>query len=261
MKNCLILGCGRSGTSMLAGILHQAGYFMGDKLYLPRDSNPKGFFEWSAINKINEAILAPYGKKSLYSLCLKKLFKKSVVEDPGRNQRWLMSLPLHVSVSNSSFPIEEEIRNVIEREPFAYKDPRFSYTLPVWRRFLKPDTVFLCIFREPDVTVESILKECRSQNYLADLVISRRSAYRVWSNIYAHTLFLNAGMQGSCFFVHYDQVFKRTALPALSEFLQAGLTAAFIDPDLKRTASRGRLPGRARTIYRQLCAQAGYHSP
>ena len=30
MRNCLILGSGRSGTSMIGGILHQAGYFVGD---------------------------------------------------------------------------------------------------------------------------------------------------------------------------------------------------------------------------------------
>ncbi|NIM13858.1 MAG: sulfotransferase family protein, partial [Candidatus Aminicenantes bacterium] len=54
MKNCLILGSGRSGTSMIAGILHKAGYFMGDNLYPPRSANPKGFFENWEINEINE---------------------------------------------------------------------------------------------------------------------------------------------------------------------------------------------------------------
>ena len=50
VKNCLILGSGRSGTSMIAGILHKAGYFMGDNLYPPRSANPKGFFENWEIN-------------------------------------------------------------------------------------------------------------------------------------------------------------------------------------------------------------------
>lgn len=75
--NCLILGSGRSGTSMLAGILHQAGYFMGDKLHKPELSNPKGFFEWMTINQINEQILAAYVKRSLAGNSSKYSLKKA----------------------------------------------------------------------------------------------------------------------------------------------------------------------------------------
>jgi hypothetical protein len=44
-RNCLILGSGRSGTSLAAGILAQAGYFMGDELWPVNIGNPKGQFE------------------------------------------------------------------------------------------------------------------------------------------------------------------------------------------------------------------------
>ncbi|RME58681.1 sulfotransferase family protein, partial [Candidatus Parcubacteria bacterium] len=57
MRNVLILGSGRSGTSMVAGTLAKAGYFMGTQFVPPRESNPKGFFEDHEINDINEAIL------------------------------------------------------------------------------------------------------------------------------------------------------------------------------------------------------------
>jgi len=58
MKNCIILGSGRSGTSMLAGCLAKSGYFMGDNLYPAREANPKGFFEDPEINAINEMLIA-----------------------------------------------------------------------------------------------------------------------------------------------------------------------------------------------------------
>ena len=58
MRNIIILGSGRSGTSMLAGCLSTSGYFMGDNLYKKRESNPKGFFENKEINTINEDILS-----------------------------------------------------------------------------------------------------------------------------------------------------------------------------------------------------------
>ena len=57
MNNCLILGFGRSGTSLLGGLLHHSGYFSGNHLHPARESNPKGFYEDVVINRINEHIL------------------------------------------------------------------------------------------------------------------------------------------------------------------------------------------------------------
>ena len=60
MNDCFIVGSGRSGTSMVAGLLAQSGYFMGNKLdAYYGDTNPKGFFEDPDINAINERILHP----------------------------------------------------------------------------------------------------------------------------------------------------------------------------------------------------------
>jgi hypothetical protein len=259
MKNCLILGSGRSGTSMLAGILHQAGYFLGDKLHKPLESNPRGFFEWMTINRINEEILAHYGKRNLAGKFLETFFKKGTVYYPvGRNQRWLLSLPPEIGVQNSTSQVEVGIKEVIGREPFCYKDPRFSYTLSVWKKFLEPGTVFICVFREPDVTVSSILKECSSREYLRSLYINRRMAYNVWVNIYSHILFKHAENPGDFFFVHYHQVYDGSALAPLSRLLGAELKANFVDASLKRTNPGGSIPGNAKRIYRQLCEKAHY---
>jgi hypothetical protein len=258
LKNCLIMGCGRSGTSMLAGMLHQAGYFMGEKFHQPRDSNPKGFFEWYRINRINEDILAAYDQRGFRKNWIKKLLKKKFVDSPGKNQRWLMALPDGVDVEAIPAGMVGEMRAVLEHEPYAYKDPRFSYTLPAWNIFLKPGTVFLCIFRDPAVTVESILKECRSQEYLADLHISRHSAYRVWIAMHRNIIERLEPRFGNFFYVHYAQIADGAALRPLSDFLQANLTLDFIDPFLKRTRSRSRAPREALDIYRCLCQRAGY---
>lgn len=232
---------------------------MGERFHQPRDSNPKGFFEWHKINKINENILADYLKNSLTTKLVKKVFKKNSVENPGENQRWLLSMPLDTEVRDCSPLVENEIKAVVRKEPFCYKDPRFSYTLPVWRRFLDPSTVFICIFREPDITVQSILKECRSQNYLADLYINRESAYRIWISIYSHVLFKHARASNSWdfLFVHYNQVYDGTAIPLLSAFLGTQLKSSFIDKNLKRSTPVGKVPGKAQDVYKELCQRAG----
>lgn len=259
MKNCLILGSGRSGTSMLGGILHQAGYYMGDKLHKPEISNPKGFFEWMTINRINEQILAAYVKQGLTEKFLQTFLKKGTVFNPlGRNQKWLLSLPLEVEVSNHAPQVETDIKEVLAKEPFCYKDPRFSYTLPVWEKFLKPGTVFICVFREPDITVNSILKECHIREYLKSLYINRAMAYNVWFNIYSHILFKHAKHFENFIFVHYDQVYKGTAIPMLSEKLDISLKQDFVDKDLKRTVPGGPIPGKVKDLYRRLCDAANY---
>jgi hypothetical protein len=251
------MGSGRSGTSMLGGILYQAGYFMGDKLYPPKKSNPKGFFEWAEINQINEQILSNYGK-SLTSSLIKKLFKKNGVRNPGKNQRWLLSLSPNIDIIKPDPLIEERIKRVVQRQPFCYKDPRFSYTLPVWEPFLESDTAFVCVFREPDITVESILKECKTRDYLADLLINRKSAYKVWLNIYSHILTKNIDCFHRFFFIHYNQIYDASALPNLARFLDADLRRDFVDRNLKRTTADNQLPGNVKKLYKKLCERANY---
>jgi len=98
MKNCLILGSGRSGTSMMGGIMHDSGYFMGDNLYPTRDSNPKGFFENDEINGINEDILSNYA---------------SIGNKPHYGQRWLSSIPVNIEINAVNPDIEKKYKQKI----------------------------------------------------------------------------------------------------------------------------------------------------
>lgn len=45
MSCVIVLGCFRSGTSAVAGILHHLGVFMGDPFDEPNRNNPNGFYE------------------------------------------------------------------------------------------------------------------------------------------------------------------------------------------------------------------------
>jgi len=45
MKGIAVLGCYRSGSSAVAGILHHLGVFMGEKFDDPSKGNPRGYFE------------------------------------------------------------------------------------------------------------------------------------------------------------------------------------------------------------------------
>jgi hypothetical protein len=121
MKNVLILGAGRSGTSLCAGVLAGAGYYMGDDLVLAGTANPKGFFEDRDVNWLNEQILFPYMP------FWRRLPKVNQIpsSQPGPNHMWLARVPVHGPL-NRSRRVIEKIRYFTERHPFCYKDPRFS---------------------------------------------------------------------------------------------------------------------------------------
>ena len=250
---------------MLGGILHTAGYHMGGDLHLPNAaSNPKGFFESAEINDINEQILAGYdhlvteytpGRLSHTSLGRIILNRK---RNPRNRQRWLCSLSPDVRVDCARADVRDRIRRALTEIPFCYKDPRFSYTLPVWEPYLPESTCFVCIFRDPAVTVRSIIKETRARPYLQSLRIDETQAYAVYCNIYSHVLRHLERLPDRFFFVHYDQIFNGAALPGLEELLGTTLSVDFVEPQLKRTVADSPGPESARRIHARLCELAGH---
>ncbi len=60
MRDCVVLGSARSGSSLTAGTLAEAGCLLGRRLIAPNVSNPKGYFEDRALIDIHEALLPPY---------------------------------------------------------------------------------------------------------------------------------------------------------------------------------------------------------
>lgn len=251
-RNCFVVGSGRSGTSMLTGVIAGAGYHVGDNLIVPRQANPKGFFEDRTVNALNEDLLAqvmparPSGPAA-------RLYKHRA----RWGQRWLMPLPMGTNI-----PVPPDVRAQIERlcatQPFCYKDPRFCYTLPAWRDHLEPLPVALCVFREPGRTVDSILREAHEAAYLRDLRMSRRRALETWTSMYRHVLERHRH-RGTWVFVHFDQVVDGTGIDRVEEALGVPLDRTFADAALARSTDDGAGWGRAATeVYTQLCALAGY---
>lgn len=250
MKNIIILGSGRSGTSMVAGLFAQAGYFFGGTVYPPRHSNPKGFFETKAVNDINEEILARVVPRR--PVLIGNLIFRS---RPGKSQRWLARVPLNTEFTFDC-DISDRIKRLTDTTPFCFKDPRFSYTLPVWRPCLD-NNVFLCVFRHPAVTVTSILRECATAGYLKDLRITPASALNVWSLMYTHILQKHAG-RGSWMFIHYDQVFDSRVMEKVAAVIDVDIDYSFPEKELNRSAPMIAVDGRAMDIYRRLCERADY---
>ena len=257
MYNCLILGSGRSGTSMVAGTLAHAGYFMGERLYTPRPSNPKGFFETYEINAINEAILKPltpwtpprFRPGRLYHLLCRTIFSRRFTT----GGRWLAKIPVGVLLASSP-AIEARIRAVTDRAPYCFKDPRFCYTLPVWRPWLS-NTRFVCVFRDPTISARSMLQESQSVPKLAGLKLTYADCLEVWRLMYTHVLDIHS-QEGNWLFLHYDQVLDSSGLERLATFLKVTPDCSFPEPALRRTQPAENMPDNVRMVYDRLCQQS-----
>jgi hypothetical protein len=224
---------------------------MGDALHPANESNPKGYFEDEAVNHVNERLLVPVMPK------IPRRLRWLRPDMPRKRQRWLARLPRRLNFAPTPEQIDE-IQQLTARTPYCFKDPRFSYTLPVWRPYLAADTVFICVFRDPASTARSILKEIAAKPYLASIQLSFGQALDVWTRMYDHIVALHRH-EGEWMFVHYDQVASGAALEALASFTGAHVDASFPEAGLRHhTPGDDKLPARTRKLYAELCALAAY---
>jgi hypothetical protein len=245
------MGSGRSGTSMIAGMLAKADYFFGDNLYQARDPNPKGFFEDPEINDINENIL------SQVTLRRPPLIGNFILRSiPANGQRWLSRIPLNTIFTPDEL-IKQRISMATNKVPFCYKDPRFSYTLDVWRPFLQ-NVVYICVFRHPAVTAQSIIKLAKTDKHLKNFYISFHGALKVWTQIYLHILEKHI-KEGTWLFVHYEQGLSKEINKKLENILDVKVDHSFPDRSLKRTKINRKIHNpKIFRIYNRLCQLANY---
>ena len=236
MKNLLIMGSGRSGTSLVAGMLAQAGYNMGDNYLDANRANPKGFFEDRTVTAINDAVLQelfPYSLGPRLERWSPKAAQRFYRYVPDPTQLWLAGVPPWRAEPRTR-KFDDEIRALL-KEPYCYKDPRFSFTLPVWRPHLE-NVGFICVFRAPERTAESIMRECAEAPYLAGLRMTRRRALRIWENAYRWMLKHHAH-GGDWLFIHFDQALTDAGAARLEAFAGARADRSFADRRLSRAGS------------------------
>lgn len=261
MRNCIILGSGRSGTSMVAGTLAQAGYYMGDSLLPPTEGNPKGYFESREVEAVNDGLVrtmltpTPLEQRLAWVRPLPKQPAFDTLE-PWVKAHWLALIPPGRTPQLKPM-FRPQIEALIAHTPFCFKDPRFSYTLPAWRRYLSSDTAFICVFREPAVTAASILKEVESESYLQGITMTFEQVLQLWVYVYRHVLEIHC-QQGDWLFLHYDQVLTPEGQQSISQLLDVQVDAQFPDASLQRTHSDQPVPRHVQRIYQQLCTLAGH---
>ncbi len=251
MKNIIIMGSGRSGTSMTTGAFANNGYFLGPEVFNKgRVNNPYGNFEDRRINLINEILLEQVipGPEIINGELRYK-------DRPIKFQRWLGRLPLDITV-----PMKEEyINEVVEltaNTPFCFKDPRFSYTLSAWLPYLR-NSVYICVFREPHKTVQSILKQIEDAPHLHGLELDITMASEVWKLMYGHILHRHKNT-GEWLFIHYNQVVTKEGQDKIEAFTGATIDRDFPKKGLRKEYKRLEISSECIEMYKELCSLAKY---
>ena len=246
--NLFILGAGRSGTSLVAGMLAGANYFMGEELIPARAANPKGFFEDPHLNRLNDEVLAPF---------LPSPTSPPDPRLPTRKHAWLARLEVATDVRPVPV-LTQAMQRYTAQQPYCFKDPRFCYTLPAWRPHLAPGTRFVCVFRHPAATARSVLNDVQATpDYYGAFNPTYDDLIGVWTAMYRHVLEKHRGT-GRWFFLHFEQALGGSHLAPLADFAEAPIDQSFADVRLRRSRPTGTISPQAADVYAELCALSGY---
>jgi hypothetical protein len=258
MRNIIILGTGRSGTSMVAATFRSSGAFMGDQLLVATPSNPHGYYEDREINLLNNALIRRLLGRPFLGWRIRCRVFPTVHTVPSA---FFLASPRRLRQIQPTKDEVSRMRSFTQREPFCYKDPRFSVTLPTWLPYLPENTGFIVVFRDPMRTIESMLRDAKEQ-YGPPLPITRNWGYVYWLRTYSRLLGFSETSR-NWMFINYDAMIDRSATTSLSGFASAWLDFSQIDQSTSRSSAHewptSRIARSCHDVYKRLCERAAVH--
>lgn len=152
MKTVVILTMPRSGSSLLAAILHRLGVWMGkeEDLNVGKHLNKYGCYENQSLIALNENLF--FQSKRLVD------HSRRLIDDDG----------LFESVVKRN---KEKIRDVIrgnERDLWGFKNPTIIYTLPHFCHLLR-NPHYIRLYRDPGSAAHSFLRTARPENWWPEI--------------------------------------------------------------------------------------------
>lgn len=171
MKTVVVISLPRSGSSLLAGILHRLGVKMGSNkgLVKGRHANKYGNYENQDFLRLNYYILIKAGSSSF---------------------SWA-DIPNDKEIFDSVQLFKPFIKRIIrknESELWGWKDPSVIYTLPYFEKYLT-NPYYIVLKRDIESMVKSHLKLSKVSNWFFDVryvlryLDLRMSVHLLWNVI------------------------------------------------------------------------------
>ena len=141
MKNVIILGAGRTGSSLLAGLIAHNRYYINAEKIAARKAYPDGDYENPDLVDLNQKILLDSGYG--YS----KVMAHKPVDIAAIEQ---------LALNTRDDVYADFLKQCEENRPWLWKDPRLCYTIYFWNSFLDlNDIQFIKITRDPYLVFRS----------------------------------------------------------------------------------------------------------
>ncbi len=221
----LICGSGRSGTSAVAQLLHNAGIAVGHNLVEGDEHNAEGYFEERNIIEVNQAILHAAGIGPPFT---------------GASRAQLL---------DAAQQYADYMLDAAARATPAWKDPRFCWTLESWLGFLEGRPKIIVCLRSPAEVAASTMA------YFGQVGDDPKlAAYHVWKSQYERLLEVLNDYALDAFTVEFSQLQSdpSTATTALSAFVGKKLDPSSVRADLRHHVVEP--PEELRGLYAQVRA-------
>lgn len=227
----LVLGMHRSGTSALAGLLHNNGVVMGrdGEFYPPpMKENPKGFFENRRFRTVNDMILRQYGYRvKSFSTQIPTVYAP---QGFGRGEMEAL-----IKEYNDEF------------EFWGWKDPRTCLTLFAWLDIIHGmgliyDLKILHIFRNYEEVSRSMKARGNKEKYGSQF-------YQLAAEYHSKAMTYMAAFEDKLNIItlRFLDLIQNTedTVEKINEFLGADLISdtSFVDSAISKNSSGGRLGG------------------
>jgi len=194
MTCIVVVGAHRSGTSLTAGILHQAGVNMGRRFREPDEWNPTGYWgdlDWLDLNK-------------------------KLLRDAGGN--WYTPPGIEALAAQGE-ALADEIRALVARKDEAplwgFKDPRTCLTIGVLLPHLPPDTRFLIVRRGKAAVVRSLMRRAEGRGYYE----TREHWWALTEEYYRRLANFTEWHMGYTLRVSYSQLIDRSQRQSVARWL------------------------------------------
>lgn len=170
----IIIGMHRSGTTMIASMLRQLGLFIGDDL----EENSESMFFIRHNDWIFDQCGGSWDNPSSIKWLLKNQEILNLTDEYIRAR--LAGFPSQRYLGWKRFISGQNLLNRMGTEQWGWKDPRTTYSLPIWLRIF-PDARVINIFRNGVAVAASLRARERRNLKVAKSNHSKRKRYNVYS--------------------------------------------------------------------------------
>ncbi len=221
----LICGSGRSGTSAVARLLHEAGIGMGHDLIEPDEFNAEGYFEERGVVKMNDALLNDVKLHTWFATASRQ------------------------EILAAARARGEGMRELAAQATPAWKDPRFSWTLEAWMEVLPERPRVIVCLRSPAEVVASTLRY-----YGLSGDEPTRAVEHTWRAQYERLLDVIAEYELEAISIEYSALFDDPAgaIAPIERFVGRRLDAGGVRRDLRH--HKGAVSGELRGVYDRVAA-------